>query len=310
MPRLGGLTWEQVRMTNILVVDDSAVDRRLAGGLLEKDPDLSIRYAVHGADGLAKIREELPDLVLTDLVMPEMDGLDLVSMVRSTYPAIPVILMTSAGNEEICVQALQRGAASYVPKRVLSQRLLDTVHQVLEIASHAQTVTRLMGCMTETHCKFELDNDNKLIPPLVAHLLDLAERLELWDESDRMRIGIALEESLVNALCHGNLEVGSELRGVDDDAYYALLAERRECEPYSHRRIHVDSTFSRSEARFVIRDEGPGFDPNTLPDPTDPANLEKAAGRGVLLMRSFMDEVSYDSTGSAVTLVKRRSASL
>lgn len=294
-------------MTSILVVDDSAVDRRLAGGLLEKDTNLSIRYAVHGADGLDKMREELPELVLTDLVMPEMDGLDLVAMVRSTYPAVPVILMTSAGNEEICVQALQRGAASYVPKRVLSQRLLDTVHQVLELASQQRTVSRLMGCMTETHCKFELDNDNKLIPPLVAHLLELAERLELWDESDRMRIGIALEESLVNALCHGNLEVGSELRGVDDEAYYGLLAERRAGHPYCDRRIHIDSTFSRAEARFLIQDEGPGFDPESLPDPTDPANLEKAAGRGVLLMRSFMDEVEYNGSGNIVTLVKRRS---
>lgn len=296
-------------MTSILVVDDSAVDRRLAGGLLEKDANLAIRYAVHGADGLEKLKEELPDLVLTDLVMPEMDGLELVSTVRSTFPAIPVILMTSAGNEEICMQALQRGAASYVPKRVLSQRLLDTVHQVLEIASHEQTVSRLMGCMTETLCKFEIDNDNKLIPPLVSHLLELAERLELWDESDRMRIGIALEESLVNALCHGNLEVGSDLRGVDDDAYYALLAERRACKPYNDRRIHIESSFSRTEARFTIEDEGPGFDPESLPDPTNPANLEKAAGRGVLLMRSFMDEVSYNKSGNQVTLVKRRSDS-
>jgi anti-sigma regulatory factor (Ser/Thr protein kinase) len=221
---------------------------------------------------------------------------------------VPVILMTSAGNEEICVQALQRGAASYVPKRVLSQRLLETVHQVLEVASHEQTVSRLMGCLAETHCKFELDNDNSLIPPLVAHLLEMAERLELWDDSDRMRIGIALEESLVNALCHGNLEVGSELRGVDDEAYYALLAERRAGQPYCDRFIHVDATFSREMARFVIRDEGPGFDPESLPDPTDPANLEKAAGRGVLLMRSFMDEVAYNESGNAVTLVKRRSS--
>lgn len=294
-------------MTSILVVDDSAVDRRLAGGLLEKDGDFSVRYAIHGADGLEKIREELPDLVLTDLVMPELDGLELVAMVRSSYPAVPVILMTSAGNEEICVQALQRGAASYVPKRVLSQRLLDTVHQVLELASHQRTVSRLMCCLTETFCKFELDNDNKLIPPLVSHLLELAERFELWDEADRMRIGIALEESLVNALCHGNLEVGSELRGVDDEAYYDLLSNRRACPPFCDRRIFVESTLSREQAKFVIRDQGRGFDPNSLPDPTDPANLEKAAGRGVLLMRSFMDEVSYNDRGNSVTLVKRRS---
>ncbi len=293
-------------MTSILVVDDSAVDRRLAGGLLEKDSAIQIRYAVHGAEGLEKMKQNAPDLVITDLVMPEMDGLELVSCVRSTYPAIPVILMTSAGNEEICVQALQRGAASYVPKRVLSQRLLDTVHQVLELAVQQKTVTRLMNCMTRNHSTFELENDNGLIPPLVAHLLDATTRMGLCDEADRMRIGIALEESLVNALCHGNLEVGSDLRGDDDQAYYALLDERRNHPPYCDRRIHVDACISRVEAQFVIRDDGPGFDPNALPDPTDPANLEKAAGRGVLLMRSFMDDVSYNDRGNAVTLIKRR----
>ncbi len=55
---------------------------------------------------------------------------------------------------------------------------------------------------------------------------------------------------------------------------------------------------------FVVRDQGLGFDLNTLPDPTDPANLEKASGRGVLLMRMLMDEVKNNRVGNAVTLVK------
>jgi CheY-like chemotaxis protein/anti-sigma regulatory factor (Ser/Thr protein kinase) len=292
-------------MTTILVVDDSAVDQRLAGGLLEKDGKLSLKYAVNGVDALEKIKDEIPDLVLTDLVMPEMDGLELVSMVRSEYPALPVILMTSAGNEEICVQALHAGAASYVPKRALAQRLLETVYQVIEVSTHERTVTRLMECMTLSHSTFELDNDNALIPPMVNFLLEEATRIGACDEVDRTRIGVALEESLVNALVHGNLEVGSELRGDDDEAYYNLLAQRRAAAPYSSRRIHLDVIFSREAAKFVIRDEGPGFDPDDLPDPTDPANLEKACGRGVLLMRSFMDEVSYNDTGNCVTLVKK-----
>jgi len=292
-------------MTTILVVDDSTVDQRLAGGLLEKDEKLTMRYAVNGADALAKIRDELPDLVLTDLVMPEMDGLELVSVVRAEYPSLPVILMTSAGNEEICVQALHAGAASYVPKRALAQRLLETVYQVIEVSTHDRTVTRLMECMTVNHCTFELENDNALIPPMVNYLLEEAARMGACDEVDRTRIGVALEESLVNALCHGNLEVGSELRGDDDEAYYNLLAERRGMEPYCRRRIHLDVVFTRDTAKFIIRDEGPGFNPDDLPDPTDPANLEKACGRGVLLMRSFMDEVSYNDAGNCVTLVKK-----
>ena len=291
-------------MTTILVVDDSTVDQRLAGGLLEKDEKLVTRYAVNGVDALEKIKDEIPDLVLTDLVMPEMDGLELVSMVRSEYPSLPVILMTSAGNEEICVQALHAGAASYVPKRALAQRLLETVYQVVEVSTHERTVTRLMECMTVSHCSFELENDNALIPPMVNHLLEEAARMGVCDEVDRTRIGVALEESLVNALCHGNLEVGSELRGDDDEAYYNLLAERRGMEPYCSRRIHLDVIFTCDSAKFAIRDEGPGFNPDDLPDPTDPANLEKACGRGVLLMRSFMDEVSFNDAGNCVTLVK------
>ena len=109
-------------MSKVLVVDDSAVDRKLVGGLLDNMPGMEIAYAIHGADALAKMEQVLPDIVVTDLLMPEVDGLQLVTIVRQTYPHVPVILMTSQGTEEIAVQSLQRGAASYVPKRVLSQR--------------------------------------------------------------------------------------------------------------------------------------------------------------------------------------------
>jgi len=57
--------------------------------------------------------------------------------------------------------------------------------------------------------------------------------------------------------------------------------------------------------RFVIRDQGPGFDPTSLPDPTAPENLEKVSGRGLLLMRTFMDEVHFNEVGNEVVLIKR-----
>lgn len=57
----------------------------------------------------------------------------------------------------------------------------------------------------------------------------------------------------------------------------------------------------------VIRDEGDGFDASVIPDPTDPANLERSYGRGQLLMQTFMDEVKYNDAGNQVTCIKRRS---
>ena len=56
----------------------------------------------------------------------------------------------------------------------------------------------------------------------------------------------------------------------------------------------------------MVRDEGNGFDPTILPDPTDPANLEKSSGRGILLMRTFMDEVVFNEVGNEVQMLKRR----
>ena len=100
------------RMTTVLVVDDSATDRRLAGGLLKKNSSFNVVYATDGHQALKQLELHLPDVVLTDLQMPEMNGLELVNVVNEEYPLIPVVLMTAQGSEEIAVQALQQGAAT------------------------------------------------------------------------------------------------------------------------------------------------------------------------------------------------------
>ncbi len=57
---------------------------------------------------------------------------------------------------------------------------------------------------------------------------------------------------------------------------------------------------------FVVRDEGQGFDPALLPDPTDPVNLERVSGRGLLLIQTFMDRVEHNARGNEITMVKFR----
>ena len=75
-----------VDMSTVLVVDDSAVDRRLAGGILERIAGLKVEYATNGVEALEKFQQVRPDVVLTDLQMPEMDGLELVGAIRSRFP--------------------------------------------------------------------------------------------------------------------------------------------------------------------------------------------------------------------------------
>jgi len=298
-------------MSKVLIVDDSPVDRRLASKLLEKRGDgvdptgITVVTAENGREALEVIARENPDAVVTDLQMPEMNGLDLVVQIRARYPLVPVILMTAHGSEELAVRALKSGAASYVPKRELGQDLLETVEGVIETATGQRDQSRLMQSLERTESNFVLGNDPALIPPLVSYLKDSVFRMSGSDDTGLIQMTMALREGLLNAMEHGNLELDSALRERDDHSYHDLQRERRTQQPYSDRRVHVTSRQTRGAATFVIRDEGPGFDVSTLPDPTDPANLEKRSGRGLLLMRAFMSEVKHNDRGNELTLVWR-----
>jgi anti-sigma regulatory factor (Ser/Thr protein kinase) len=72
--------------------------------------------------------------------------------------------------------------------------------------------------------------------------------------------------------------------------------------------VYVDAQLTMSEASYVIGDEGPGFDVSVLPDPEDASALTKASGRGIMLMRTFMDDVRFNETGNEVTLIRHRFA--
>lgn len=294
-------------MATVLVVDDSAMDRSIAQGLLQKRSDWDVVSAAGAADALAQIELHVPDLIVTDLQMPGMDGLQLVARVKEEYPLLPIVLMTAKGSEEIAVKALQEGAANYVPKRLLADELVDTVARVLTASSIDRSHSRLLHRMTRNESSFELENDLSLIPPLVHYLQQVLTRMRLCSETEVLRVGVALEEALLNAYYHGNLEITSELRLEDHKAYYDLARSRSTEEPYRSRRMFVESRLTNEQAVYVIRDEGHGFDPSEIPDATDPSNIEKPCGRGLLLMYTFMDEIRYNDPGNEVTLIKRHS---
>ncbi len=288
-----------------LVVDDSAMDRRLAGALLKR-ASIEPTFAENGAAALALLEQRQPDIVLTDLQMPEMDGLELTREVRARFPTVPVILMTAHGSEEIAVKALQLGAASYVPKRSLAHDLVSTVHGVLELNQARRASLRVIASLDRIESRFVLDNDVSAIPVLVGHLEADLTRLKLCDETGLLQIGVALREALVNAVYHGNLELSSELREIDGGKPYHDLAQQRRTEPpYRDRRVRVVAVQRPHEVRYVITDEGPGYDPAALPDPTDISQLERVSGRGLLLIRTFMDEVQHNAQGNEITLVKQ-----
>jgi CheY-like chemotaxis protein/anti-sigma regulatory factor (Ser/Thr protein kinase) len=288
----------------VLVVDDSGVDRHLAGAIIHKMDGWQAVFAANGREALEAIDRQAPDIVLTDLLMPEMDGLELVQAVRARHPLVPVILMTAHGSEDVAIQALQKGAASYVPKKSLARDLEETLDQVLGASQTNRSQKRVIESLVRHESEFVLDNDTGLVAPLVGHIEQNLERMQACAPSGLILVGVALHEALTNAMLHGNLELSSEMRETDEKQYYRLAAERRTQAPYGERRVFVKMAVSRQDAVFVVRDEGPGFDPATLPDPTDPANLGRVSGRGLLLIQTFMDRVEHNRKGNEITMTK------
>lgn len=293
-------------MTRIMIVDDLNVDRHLVGKILGKDVESELQYAQHGEEALAMMEQAVPDLVITDLVMPKVDGLELVATIREQHPGLPVILMTSLGSEDVAAEALRVGAVSYVPKRYLARDLIETVQGVLAVASTENAQTRLMECMRHRTDEYVIQNEPHLFDTLVHQLQQSVVHIGLYAETDCTRLGVALAEALANAHCHGNLGVPSELREQDDGAFHALLEERSKELPYACRTITVQVELESEKGVFSIRDEGAGFDISRLPDPSDPSYFDRPSGRGILLMKAFMDDVIYNATGNEVTLVKYR----
>ena len=292
-------------MATVLIVDDNPIDRRLAAGVVEK-VGMTTCYAGHGKEALEVIAREPPDVVLTDLLMPEMDGLELVERIKRDYPAIPVILMTAHGSEEIAVKALRTGASSYVPKGNLPRDLVHTIRDVLTVASIKRDEQRALACLRQARLHFVLGVENGVHEPLVGYLQEQLRNWRLCGDADLIRIGTALHEAFVNAVEHGNLELSSDLRNDPDGAYQRTAEMRRRQLPYCERKVLVDAHLNRDEVRIMIRDEGPGFDPSRLPDPTVPENIGKISGRGLLLIRTFMDDVRFNDTGNEIVLVKKK----
>ena len=128
----------------------------------------------------------------------------------------------------------------------------------------------------------ELPTELEAIDRAVSFLLERGE--EAGFERDRLRLNlrVGLTEALVNAIVYGN----------DGDP---------------DKRVRVEAAFDSERATVRVTDQGTGFDPGGVPDPTLPANRAQPGGRGVFLIRALMDAVEYNETGNSVTMVLHRS---
>ena len=295
-------------MATVLVVDDSAVDRKLAVSILGHEPGWTIEEVENGRDALARLKQGGIDIVVTDMMMPDVSGLDLIDRMQISRAPMPVVLMTGQGTEVLAMQALQKGATSYVPKRMMTHWLVDTIKGRSSLAHEKQSRKKLLECFEYTQFSLTLDNEIDTIEAAVDHVRDLVHSLNTYDPSRVYHIVVSLREALLNSLYHGSLELTLEQivqnnKRLEQEGP-SILNQRRSEAPYCDRTIQLEAYVGRSEVRFTIRDQGPGFDVAASAPASEADALTQCSGRGLALIHTFMDRVEFNDAGNEIVMVK------
>lgn len=241
------------------------------------------------------------DAVLLDLGMSRSTGFDLMDQMFKACPSLAVIVISDTGSEQTVVEALQRGAMSYLGKSTLEQSLPPTLRKVIDANRQSRKIRRVRDGLAAVRMQYELENDPALIRPLLDEVRETLDRFKIGGDNTTQLI-VGIEEAIANAMYHGNLEIGSELKHNHFAEFYKQAEAARRDPRFSRRTVRLSIDASHDGAKITVADDGQGFDPQTVPDPTAPENLALAHGRGLLMMRTFFDDVRFNKLGNEVTL--------
>lgn len=289
----------------VLFVDDSLTDRMRGVGLLHRQhPDWDVLPAAGGAEALGILARRRIDAVVTDLFMPEMDGREFLSRMGEDYPNIPVVLITSQGNDQIAAQSMELGAVNYVPKRNLADDLARVINDVLVSRREARQARGVLRHVTRHRTMFRIGTDLEQLRSLVHFVrLRLHSLQRLGAEAVR-DLTSAAREALLNAYFHGNLESNPTPLHYPRDEYIRISEQRKEDPQLRQRKIELELLFQSRQVSIRIADEGPGFDTELLASRAGSLNGDSTRGQGMKIIRSGTDSVVFNDRGSEITLIR------
>ena len=290
----------------ILVVDDQEMMRTILIRFLQR-AGYEVICAENGLKAIQLYRLHNPILVISDIKMPQLNGLELLAEIKKIDEHAMVILITGFGNEEILLKALRGGAINFFKKPIEIEEIIAVVKQAIR--------HRLATNYPEFYTtSFQEETKHFMFSPASLSLTPLINQLTInlpcfFSASEIINLKIGIEEMINNAVEHGCLGIGffQKNQAVRDGRFSSLLAERISQTAEKPKHVYVTSQLNHKEYRVIIRDEGDGFNWAELPSLAQ-ENLLQYNGRGILLTRIFFDEVTYNEKGNEVTLRKFISA--
>lgn len=282
-------------IVNILVVDDSQTDRTLVTGLVSTErPGWTVMAVSAAAEGLKVLASQSVTAVVTDLFMPEMSGEEFLIEIRRRFPSVPVILITSKGDDEIAARSLELGAVNYVPKRRLADDLVPAIDEVLRGMQEAALARDVLSHLIHSRTVFRIDSDLEQIRSLLHLLRERLKSVPSLQDNQVRELTDAVREALMNAYIHGGrisataaLESSTAAVGTSQD-------------PQGSSVIELQFSLNEERVRFTITDQGSGFDTSALEH-----EQGSQSGSGFRTMRHHMDGIEFNDRGNQIVLTKQ-----
>ena len=117
-------------MIKILIADDQELIRDSLRIVLSGNSDFLVNTAANGIEVVRAVRRDKPDVILMDIRMPEMDGVQCTQIIKENYPEIKIIILTTFDDDEYIFSALKHGASGYLLKGISANRLIEAIHKV------------------------------------------------------------------------------------------------------------------------------------------------------------------------------------
>lgn len=283
----------------VLIVEDDIVSRELLRVIVQKE-GYELRTAEDGFAGFEVFNEFMPDVVVTDIRMPRLDGIELLKKIRTVERDVIVIIVTAHGNENIALEALHVGANNYLKKPINLEDLkilLSRYYSLYKTKTVRKDITALVSSQT---IELVIESDLDLIPSVAEYLVNQVKHI--YSNTELISVELGLSELLLNAIEHGSYNISGDEKeeALKNNTLVELYNQRKENEQCKCKKIHILFIRSKQFCEWIITDEGQGFDYTFMPSPFTDRLVTNLHGRGVFISKLQFDSIEYLEKGNSV----------